>query len=68
MLSRVGALAGYLWKNRSVQQSTDQLLSIAGFAAISLAMGSNDATTVDNVGKQSYRSLHLAACAAEACC
>lgn len=46
-----GALAGYMWKNRAVQQSTDQLLSIAGIAVISLAMGSSKATSVDNIGK-----------------
>ena len=39
-----------MWKNRAVQQTTDQLLSIAGIAVISLAMGSSKATSVDNIG------------------
>ena len=40
-----------MWKNRAVQQSTDQLLSVAGIAIISLAMGSSNSTSVDNIGK-----------------
>lgn len=39
-----------MWKNRAVNQSSDQLLSIAGIAAISLALGWSDETTVDNLG------------------
>ena len=40
-----------MWKNRGVNQSTEKLLSIAGIAAISLAMGWSDETKVDNLGQ-----------------
>ena len=42
-----------MWKNRAVNQSSEQLLSIAGIAAISLAMGWSNETTVDNLGQSS---------------
>ena len=48
-----GALGGYMWKNRAINQSSEQLLSIAGIAAISLAMGWSNETTVDNLGGSS---------------
>lgn len=46
----IGALAGYMYKNRALNKSSDSLLSIAGIAAISLALGWSDETTVDNLG------------------
>ena len=52
-----GGLGGYMWKNRAVNQSTDKLLSIAGIAAISLAMGWSNETTVDNLGNISVLML-----------
>ena len=42
-----------MWKNRGVNQSTDKLLTIAGIAAISLAMGWSDETKIDNLGRYS---------------
>lgn len=39
-----------MWKNRGVNQSADKLLSIAGIAAISLALGWSNETKVDNLG------------------
>ena len=45
-----GALGGYMWKNREVNQSSETLVSIAGIAAFSLAMGWSNETTVDNLG------------------
>ena len=47
-----GALGGYMWKHRGVNQSTDKLLSIAGIAALSLAMGWSNETKVDNLGQR----------------
>ena len=55
-----GALGGYMWRNREVNQSTDKLLSIAGIAAISLAMGWSNETKVDNLGQ--YRILLFFGC------
>lgn len=46
-----GALGGYMWKHREVNESTDKLLSIAGIAAISLAIGWSNETKVDNLGQ-----------------
>ncbi|DBB13759.1 TPA: hypothetical protein ACH3X3_000767 [Trebouxia sp. C0006] len=46
----IGALGGYMWKNRAVNQSSETLVSIAGIAAFSLAMGWSNETTVDNLG------------------
>ena len=51
VVGHAGALGGYMWKNREVNQSTDKLLSIAGIAAISLAMGWSNETKVDNLGE-----------------
>ena len=48
-----GALGGYMWKNRALNQSSETLLSIAGIAAFSLAMGWSNETTVDNLGLSS---------------
>ena len=39
-----------MWKNRAVNQSSETLVSIAGIAAFSLAMGWSNETTVDNLG------------------
>ena len=39
-----------MYKNRAVNQTSEQLVSIAGIAAISLALGWSDETTVDNLG------------------
>ena len=46
-----GGLGGYMWKNRAVNQSSETLVSIAGIAAFSLAMGWSNETTVDNLGE-----------------
>ncbi|KAK9818358.1 hypothetical protein WJX72_011269 [[Myrmecia] bisecta] len=46
----LGAMGGYLWKNRNAQQSGDQLMYIAGIAAINLALGSRSDTQIDNLG------------------
>ncbi len=40
-----------MWKNRAVNQSSETLVSIAGIAAFSLAMGWSNETTVDNLGE-----------------
>lgn len=40
-----------MWKHREVNESTDKLLSIAGIAAISLAIGWSNETKVDNLGQ-----------------
>ena len=49
-----------MWKNRGVNQSADKLLSIAGIAAISLAMGWNNETKVDNLGERAdHLCVHL---------
>lgn len=42
-----------MWRNREVNQSTDKLLTIAGIAAVSLAMGWSDETKIDNLGQYS---------------
>ena len=42
-----------MWKHREVNESTDKLLSIAGIAAISLAIGWSNETKVDNLGQYS---------------
>ena len=42
-----------MWKNRALNQSSETLLSIAGIAAFSLAMGWSNETTVDNLGLSS---------------
>ena len=55
-----GALGGYLWKHREVNQTTEKLLSIAGIAALSLAMGWSNETKVDNLGK--LRRVHTSTC------
>ncbi|DBA72724.1 TPA: hypothetical protein ACH3X2_010122 [Trebouxia sp. C0005] len=46
----IGALGGYMWKNRALNQSSETLVSIAGIAAFSLAMGWSNETTVGNLG------------------
>lgn len=46
----IGALAGYLWKNRKLQRSTEQLTYIAGIVLINLAIGLSEDTPIDNTG------------------
>jgi len=43
-------LAGYLWKNRSLQRSTEQLIYIAGIVLFNLAIGMSKDTPIDNTG------------------
>lgn len=48
-----------MWKNRAVNKSSEQLLSIAGIAAVSLAVGWSNETTVDNLGQSALFALCL---------
>ena len=45
-----GALAGYLWKNRDLQRSTEQLIYIAGIVLFQLGLGISEDTSIDNTG------------------
>jgi hypothetical protein len=43
-------LAGYLWKNRDLQRSTEQLIYIAGIVLFQLGLGISEDTSIDNTG------------------
>lgn len=45
-----GALVAYLWKNRSLSRTADQLTSIAGVVTVNLIMGGIQETSIDNIG------------------
>jgi rhomboid protease GluP len=45
----IGAMGGYLWKNRSVQ-SQGQLTLVGLVVAVNLVMGSKDSSSIDNLG------------------
>ena len=46
----IGALAGYLWRNRSVHQTGQQLGLVAAVCAFNLLAGSDHRTAVENFG------------------
>lgn len=50
----------YLWKNQHIQQSSEQLMSIAGIIIVNLVLGSWEETSIDNLGTPSSltRFLH----------
>ncbi len=43
-------MAGYLWKNRDLQRSTEQLIYIAGIVLFQLGLGISEDTSIDNTG------------------
>lgn len=45
-----GALVAYLWKNRSLERTSQQLTSIAGVVGVNLVMGGIQETSIDNIG------------------
>lgn len=45
-----GALGGYLLRNRQLQNSTRQLLYIAGIAVLNLGLGASPDAMIDNSG------------------
>ena len=47
----IGAMAGYLWRNRSVHQTGQQLGLVAAVCAFNLLKGSDHRTAVENLGK-----------------
>eukprot|EP00891_Asterochloris_glomerata_P005890 jgi/Astpho2/5890/Aster-x1334 len=46
----IGALAGYLWRNRSIHQTGQQLGLVAAVCAFNLLAGSDHRTAVENLG------------------
>ena len=47
----IGALAGYIWRNRSIHQTGQQLGLVAAVCAFNLLAGSDHRTAVENLGK-----------------
>lgn len=45
-----GALVAYLLKNRSLERTSKQLVSIAGVVGVNLVMGGIQETSIDNIG------------------
>ena len=45
-----GALVAYLWKNRCLERTSQQLTSIAGVVGVNLVMGGIQETSIDNIG------------------
>jgi Rhomboid family len=45
-----GALGGYLYRNRNIQRSSEQLLVIGGVVAFNLLLGIGEDNFVDNTG------------------
>lgn len=50
MMLYAGALVAYLWKNQHIQQSREQLVSIASIIIFNLILGSWEETSIDNLG------------------
>jgi hypothetical protein len=48
-----GALVAYLWKNQHIQQSREQLVSIASIVIFNVILGSWEETSIDNLGDPS---------------
>ncbi|KAK9906739.1 hypothetical protein WJX75_007125 [Coccomyxa subellipsoidea] len=46
----IGALVAYLLKNRSLERTSKQLVSIAGVVGVNLVMGGIQETSIDNIG------------------
>ncbi|BDA46348.1 probable RHOMBOID-like protein 10, chloroplastic [Coccomyxa sp. Obi] len=46
----IGALVAYLWKNRCLERTSQQLTSIAGVVGVNLVMGGIQETSIDNIG------------------
>ncbi len=48
--THAGALVAYLWKNRCLERTSQQLTSIAGVVGVNLVMGGIQETSIDNIG------------------
>ncbi len=46
-----GALVAYLWRNRSLSKTSEQLNSIVGILLFNLVLGGIQDTSIDNVGE-----------------
>ena len=57
-----GALVAYLWRNRSLSKTSEQLNSIVGVLIFNLVLGGIQDTSIDNIGK------HLLPCNCKAKC
>ena len=46
-----GALVAYLWRNRSLSKTSEQLNSIVGILIFNLILGGIQDTSIDNIGE-----------------
>ena len=52
-VDQAGALVAYLWRNRSLSKTSEQLNSIVGILIFNLILGGIQDTSIDNVGERS---------------
>ena len=60
--ANAGALVAYLWRNRSLSKTSEQLNSIVGILVFNLILGGIQDTSIDNIGESLGHVIHEIYC------